>query len=154
VTVKTRVLATSVFRQLWHPPPLSTMSAQKRVLVLGALPAFAGAVCGLVASLLAKVLLATSALCMAGGLAAGREQLTWRSGLARGAGGGALFGACLLASYAPSGSPRTHALPPPTALHVLLATAAGGVLGTVGGATRSRAKRPPPSPTGSGVEEL
>jgi hypothetical protein len=124
------------------------------VLVLGAPPAFAGAVYRLVASLPAEVFLATSALCMAGGLAARREQLTWRSGLARGAGGGALLGACLLASYTASGSPRTDALPHPTALQLLLATAAGGVFGTVGGATRSRAKRPPPSPTGSGVEEL
>ena len=154
MTVKTRVSAASVLRQLWHPPPLSTMSAHRRVLVLGALPAFAGAVCGLVASLPAEAFLATSALCMAGGLEAGREQLTWRSGLARLAGGGALFGACLLASYAASGSPRRDALPHPTALQLLLATADGGVLGTVGGATRSRAKRPLPSPTGSGVEEL
>jgi hypothetical protein len=124
------------------------------VLVLGALPAFAGAVCGLAASLPAVVFLTASLLCMAGGLAAGREHLTWRSGLARGAGGGFLFGACLLASYAASGSPRTGALPHPTALQLLLAAAAGGVLGTVGGATRSRAKRPLLSPTGSGVEEL
>ena len=154
MTVKTRALAASVLRHVWHPPPLRTVSAHRRVLVLGVMPAFAGAVCGLVASLPAEVFLATSALCMAGGLAAGREHLTWRSGLARGAGGGALFGACLLASYALSGSPRTDALPHPTALQLLLATAAGGVLGTVGAATRSLAKRRLASPTRSGVEEL
>jgi hypothetical protein len=80
------------------------MSAHRRVLVLGALPAFAGAVCGLVASQPAEAFLASSTLCMAGGLAAGREHLSWRSGLARGAAGGALFGVCLLRSYAAYGS--------------------------------------------------
>jgi hypothetical protein len=130
------------------------MSAHRRALVLGVMPAFAGAVCGPVASLPAGAFVATSALCMASGLAAAREHLTWRSGLTRGAGSGALFGGCLFASYAASGSPRTNALPHLTALQLLLTTAAGGVLRSVGAPTRSRALRPRPSPTASGVEEL
>lgn len=128
-------------RGLWTPLPLSQQAMRVRVVLVVLLPAASGLLCGLLLELSAPAYTALTALCIAGGLTAGREHLSALRGARRGALGGTLFGACLLLGHHLGAGRAQVRLPRPEIGQIAVTTTIGAVLGAAGSASRKRTRR-------------
>jgi hypothetical protein len=104
-------------------------------------PAVFGLVTGLVLGVSEAGYLVLSLLGIAGGWFAGLEHRDAEEGFVRGVTGGLLFGTFILFGNAFSGMEAKAHLPEPEILLVLITTAAGAVLGALGGRSRARRTR-------------
>jgi len=124
------------------PPLLSSRSPAEQVLVANVVPCVFGAITGIALGLHeVAYLLLVGPIGILGGYFAGLEHRTAPEGAARGALGGAQFGALILGVHELSGmDPEAH-LPHPAILLAVITTVVGAVLGFFGGMTRDRRAR-------------
>lgn len=118
------------------PPLLQSRSAPARLGLLLVAPAVFGAVTGVALSLSAIAYLILNVLAALGGVAGGLEHEGPGQGAIRGLLGGLLFGAFILLLHLLVGGPPQAALPEPPIVLVGITTAAGGLLGALGGLIR------------------
>jgi hypothetical protein len=123
------------------PPLLASRPANVQVALGVGVPAVFGLVTGLVLGVSEAGYLVLSLLGIAGGWFAGLEHRDAEEGFVRGVTGGLLFGTFILFGNAFSGMEAKAHLPEPEILLVLITTAAGAVLGALGGRSRARRTR-------------
>lgn len=104
-------------------------------------PLILGIVCGLLLGWNATAYQVLSTLAIAGGIASGLEHVGPGEGFSRGACGGLVFGAAILATSAVTGAEPAAELPDPPAVLAVVTGVLGGVFGAIGGALRRRSAR-------------
>jgi hypothetical protein len=132
-----------------EPPPLLSQRPRAVQYVLAnVVPTLFGVICGVVLSFSGAAYLGLQLLAAIGGVGAGYEHRGAGEGAARGALGGAQFGAGILAAYEIGNiDPKTD-LPHPAIVLAVFTTVVGALLGALGGMLRARRMRGP-APAGS-----
>ena len=121
-------------------PLLSGRSRSQQLIAVVVSPAVFGAVAGLVLGASAPVYWVLQALAAVGGLLAGMEHVSARQGAARGALGGAVYGAFILIAHEISGAEAEADIGDPEILLIVVTAVFGSLLGAAGAAFRRRAK--------------
>lgn len=120
------------------PPLLRERPRATALVLLLAGPLLLGVATGYALGESEAVYLVLQVVGILGGFAAGLEHDGAREGLARGLFGGLLFGAAILVTHGLRDVEATTHLPEPQVLLVVVTTAAGGLLGALGGRMRGR----------------
>jgi hypothetical protein len=127
-------------------PPLLVERGPNLQLVLSiAVPAFFGAVAGILLGVSEGAYVIFSALAILGGIGAGYEHASPGEGAMRGLAGGSLFGVFILLAHEISGMDAKAELPEPHAVLVVFTTVFGVALGALGGFLRARHERRHPA---------
>lgn len=120
------------------PPLLADRPPLVQAVLAGLVPATFGAFVGLTLGWSAGVYLALQMVAALGGIGAGLEHSTLRSGAVRGLIGGVLFGAFLLIAHEVSGEPAELELAEPAVLLVVVTAVLGAAFGALGAFLRAR----------------
>jgi hypothetical protein len=119
------------------PPLLSSRPTPVQGVLVAAVPALFGALCGwlLGVSEVAYLVLA-GPVAILGGFGAGLEHQDSQSGAKRGVVGGAIFGTFILLGHEISGEGAEASLPDPAILLAVFTALGGALLGALGGRLR------------------
>src|SRR3954454_12109762 len=121
------------------PTLLRTRPVPLQLVLAGLVPAAFGAICGYLLGVNKTAYLVLSLLAIAGGYIAGQEHDGAGEGAIRGVIGGAVFGAAILLVHEATGKAPKADIPDPKILLVAITTAAGVILGALGGRRRANA---------------
>ena len=109
------------------------------MVLAGVVPAAFGAICGYFLGVNKTVYLVLSLLAIAGGYIAGQEHDGAGEGALRGLVGGTIFGAAIVLVHEAIGNEAKANIPHPEIILVAITTAAGVILGALGGRRRANA---------------
>jgi peptidoglycan/LPS O-acetylase OafA/YrhL len=123
------------------PKLLTQRTTGGQVLLALVAPAGYGAFTGVMLGVSSGVYTVLLFLAIIGGYIAGYEQRGGGEGFGRGLAGGMLFGTFILLGHEIAGTDEKTDLPDPHVLLPVMTTAAGALVGALGGAMRERRER-------------